>query len=275
MTRNHWMRLSAPVSVEALLGGVRGEQAGQSAASTARTLTLAPTESTAAMKDVPPPADKAAPTTGERKVTPPKPPAPTSFKLSAGTGFSASADDSITTRSARAGDSFTATVSENVKDAAGHVVIPAGARVSGTIVRADPAPNPRATGTLELSVSSVSVRGRSYSLAATVESKDTVMQGRGVTGADAAKVAGGAAIGALAGKLLGKNAKGAVIGHTDPPSLAAGDDVNLRLVVPLHHLMTHRRERVERSLSEAVAFQIDDVGEGLVVEAGCRHGIGE
>src|SRR2546426_996664 len=134
MTRNHWMRLSAAVSVAALLGCVKGEQAGQSA------------------------------------------------------------------------------VSENVKDAAGHVVIPAGARVSGTIVRADPAPNPRATGTLELSVSSVSVRGRSYSLAATVESKDTVMQGRGVTGADAAKVAGGAAIGALAGKLLGKNAKGAVIG---------------------------------------------------------------
>ena len=212
MTRNHWMRLSAAVSVAALLGCVKGEQAGQSAESTARNLTLAPTESTAAMKDVPPPADKAPPTTGERKVTPPKPPAPTSFKLSAGTGFSASADDSITTRSAKAGDSFTATVSENVKDAAGHVVIPAGARVSGTIVRADPAPNPRATGTLELSVSSVSVRGRSYSLAATVESKDTVMQGRGVTGADAAKVAGGAAIGALAGKLLGKNAKGAVIG---------------------------------------------------------------
>src|SRR5437870_2450951 len=119
MTRNHWMRLSVAVSVAALLGCVKGEQAGQSADSTARNLTLAPTESTAAMKDVPPPADKAPPT--ERKVTPPKPPAPTSFKVAAGTGFSASADDSITTRSAKAGDSFTATVSENVKDAAGHV----------------------------------------------------------------------------------------------------------------------------------------------------------
>jgi len=64
MTRNHWMRLSAAVSVAALLGCVKGEQAGQSADSTARNLTLAPTESTAAMKDVPPPADKAPPTTG-------------------------------------------------------------------------------------------------------------------------------------------------------------------------------------------------------------------
>src|SRR5205823_13669922 len=41
---------------------------------------------------------------------------------------------------------------------------------------------------------------------------DTVMKGRGVTKADAAKVAGGAVAGALVGKLLGKNTKGAVIG---------------------------------------------------------------
>src|SRR5712692_8874628 len=108
-------RLAAALVAAGLIACAKGEQAGQSADSTARNLTLAPTESTAAMKDVPPPADKAPPTTGERKVTPPKPPAPTSFKVAAGTGFSASADDSITTRSAKAGDSFTATVSENVK----------------------------------------------------------------------------------------------------------------------------------------------------------------
>jgi uncharacterized membrane protein len=46
----------------------------------------------------------------------------------------------------------------------------------------------------------------------TVGAKDTVMQGRGVTGADAAKVGAGAAAGAVVGKLFGKNAKGAVIG---------------------------------------------------------------
>ena len=203
-----WMRLGAAVGVAALLGCAKGEQASQSADSTARNLTLAPTESTAAMKDVP--------TTGEKAPPPPPakkaPAAPTSFTLRAGTAFSASAGDSITTRSAKAGDPFTATVSADVKDATGHVVIPAGSSVSGTIVSADPAPNPRASGHLELSVTSVSVRGRSYSLTATVDSKDTVMQGRGVTAADAAKVGGGAAVGALAGKLLGKNAKGAIIG---------------------------------------------------------------
>jgi len=203
-----WMRLAAAVATAALFGCAKGEQANRSADSTARNLTLAPTESTAAMKDVPAPPDKAP----EKKKEPPKPPAPTSFTLSAGTHVSASVNDSITTRSAKAGDTFTATVSQDVRNAAGHVVIPAGSNVSGTIVAAEPAPNPRATGRLELSVTSVTVHGKSYAVSGTVESKDSVMQGRGVTGADAAKVGGGAAIGAIAGKLFGKNAKGAVIG---------------------------------------------------------------
>jgi len=103
-------------------------------------------------------------------------------------------------------------VSESVRDRTGRVVIPAGSTVSGTIQTADPAPNPRASGKLVLSVTSVVVRGRTYTVNATVESKDTVMVGRGVTGADAAKTGGGAAAGAIAGRILGKNKKGAIIG---------------------------------------------------------------
>jgi hypothetical protein len=215
MTGNRWIRLSAALGLVAALGCVKGEQANQSADSTARNLTLAPTESTAAMRDVPAPAPAPAapaPQPAPKPPPPPKPAAPTSYTLAAGTGVTLSADDSITTRSAKAGDSFSATISENVRDGAGHVVIPAGSAVAGTIVSADPAPNPRSSGKLELAVSSVTVRGRSYAVEGTVESKDTVMQGRGVTGADAAKVGGGAAVGAIAGKLLGKNAKGAVVG---------------------------------------------------------------
>jgi hypothetical protein len=124
----------------------------------------------------------------------------------------ATVDDSITTRSAKAGDPFSATVSEAVRDPSGHIVIPAGSSISGTIVRADPAPNPRSTGTLELSITSVTIHGKAYPIDATVESKDTVMQGRGVTGADAAKVGAGAAAGAVVGRIFGKNTKGAVIG---------------------------------------------------------------
>ena len=99
-----------------------------------------------------------------------------------------------------------------MKDATGRVIIPAGSSVSGTITAAEPAPNPNSAGRIELSVTSVSVRGKSYPIDASVVSKDTVMKGRGVTKADAAKVAGGAVAGAILGKIVGKNTKGAVIG---------------------------------------------------------------
>src|SRR2546429_1816511 len=132
--------------------------------------------------------------------------------LAAGTHVPLAASDTITTRTAKAGDAFSATVSQAVKDPSGRVVIPEGATVSGTIAVAEPAPNPNSTGKIELSLTSVSVRGASYTIDASVVAMDTVMKGRGVTKADAAKVGGGAGAGAILGKLLGKNTKGAVIG---------------------------------------------------------------
>ncbi len=212
--QRHGVHLAASLAMVGFLACAKGEQTSQSADSTARNLTLAPTESTAAMKDVPAPANQPAKATPEKKAPAPKPaPAkPAPLMLTAGTRVPLTANDTITTRSAKAGDPFTATVSQDVKDARGRVVIPAGASVSGTITAADPAPNPNSTGRIELSATSVSVRGKSYPIEASVVSMDTIMKGRGVTKADAAKVAGGAVAGAILGKIIGKNTKGAVIG---------------------------------------------------------------
>src|SRR5207245_579979 len=90
--------------------------------------------------------------------------------------------------------------------------LPARPPVRGTIDAAEPRPNPNSPGKLVLSVHSVTVRGTSYPVDASVVAMDTVEQGRGVTKADAAKVGAGAAAGAIVGKLLGKDGKGAVIG---------------------------------------------------------------
>src|SRR6059058_367158 len=211
--QKHSSHLIAVLTAVALAACVKSDQANQTADSTARNLTLAPTESTAAMKDVPAPATQPAKVAPEKKTPAPKPPAPkpaapTTLTAAAGTRVPLAASESISTRQAKAGDAFTATVAQDVKDVVGHVVIPAGSAVQGTIVAAEPAPNPNASGRLSLDVKSVSVRGTSYAVDATVESMDTVMKGRGVTKADAAKVGGGA----VAGALVGKNAKGAVIG---------------------------------------------------------------
>jgi hypothetical protein len=207
-----------------LVACAKGEQTGQSTDATARNLTLAPTESTAAVRDVPAPATERARAAPERKAPTPKraapkpvatapaPPAPpASLTLAAGTRVPLAAQDTITTRGAKPGDAFTATVSQDVKDAAGRVVIPAGATGAGTIVAAEAA-HPNSTGILQLNVTSVTVHGVSYPIDAAVVAMDTVRKGRGVTAGDAEKVGGGAVAGAIVGRLLGKDTKGTLIG---------------------------------------------------------------
>jgi len=208
----------ASLAAALLVACAKGEQTSQSTDATARNLTLAPTESTAAVRDVPAPTTDPARAAPERKAPPPQraapkpaPAPPASSTLAAGTRLALAAQDTITTRGANAGDPFTATVGQDVKDAAGRIVIPAGATVAGTIAAAEAA-HANSTGILQLNVTSVTVRGVSYPIEASVVAMDTVRKGRGVTTGDAEKVGGGAVAGAIIGKLLGKDTKGAVIG---------------------------------------------------------------
>lgn len=207
----------ASLATALLVACAKGEQTSQSTDATARNLTLAPTESTAAVRDVPAPTTARARAAPERAPTPqrpaPKPaPAPPAFlTLAAGTHVPLAAHDTITTRGANAGDPFSATVNRDVKDAAGRVVLPAGATVAGTIAAAEAA-HPNSTGILQLNVTSVTVRDVSYPIEAAVVAMDTVRKGRGVTAGDAEKVGGGAVAGAIVGRLLGKDSKGTLIG---------------------------------------------------------------
>ena len=204
----------------------KGQDQSQAAAdSSARNLTLAPADSTARLHDVPgnPPAPPAArptnpppanrPTVTRPRTIPPAPPsAPAMARLGAGTKMDVAATDTISSRTAKVGDTFSARVVADVKDASGRVVIPAGSTVSGSITAVKPAPNPRTPGTLTLSVASVTVRGNSYAIDATVDSIETTHRGRGVTSGDAAKVGAGAVAGAVLGRVLGGNRKGTIIG---------------------------------------------------------------
>lgn len=191
--------------------------------SSARNLTLAPAESTAQMRDVPeqrtnppaapPSAPRTQPPAQRPRTNPPAPPpAPAMMRLASGAKFDIAATDTISSRTAKVGDTFTARVVEDVKNAQGQVVIPAGSTVNGTVTDVKPAPNPRTPGTLTLSVASVTVRGNSYPIDAAVDSVETVHRGRGVTTGDAAKVGAGAVAGAVLGRVIGGNRKGTIIG---------------------------------------------------------------
>jgi Glycine zipper len=126
--------------------------------------------------------------------------------------FSIATTATISSRTAKPGEGFTATVINDVQDAAGRVAIPAGSLVSGTITDVKSAPNPSSPGTLTLAVSSVAVNGRSYPMHASIDSLATERTGRPINGGDALKVGVGAAAGAIVGQIIGKNPKGTIIG---------------------------------------------------------------
>jgi hypothetical protein len=147
---------------------------------------------------------------------------PASWTLDAGRQFSAVTRDTISSRSAKVGDVFAASVLNDVQDARGRVAIPAGALISGTVTAVKRATSPSDAGTLTLAISSVTVRGRSYPLDASIDAIATERQGRGVTTGDAVAVGVGAAAGAIVGQVIGKNTKGTVIGAVVGAAAGAG-----------------------------------------------------
>jgi hypothetical protein len=107
----------------------------------------------------------------------------------------------------------TATIANDVKDNAGHVVIPAGSEVVLKVTAIKESENKSdKTGTLTLQPTSVSINGQSYPVSARLDSVNTQLQGRKTGAGDIAKVGGGAAVGAVVGRVLGGSTKGAVIG---------------------------------------------------------------
>src|SRR2546425_1962642 len=146
------------------LACAKGEQSKAATDSTARNLTLAPSETSAARHDVPAgePTPAARPPVARPK--PVTPPAPTMYTAPAGTHLDMAVSDTITSRTNHAGDAFTAKVVDDVKDARGHVVIPAGAVVAGTVTAGKPAPNTHEPGTPTLAGSGGSVRGTQKAL---------------------------------------------------------------------------------------------------------------
>jgi len=174
------------------------------------------------------------------------PAAAASRTLDAGSQFSMATTETISSRTAKPGDQFTATVLADVQDDAGRVAIPSGSVVTGTITDVKSAPNPSSSGTLTLAVNSVTVRGQSYPIEASIDSLDTQRKGQGVSGGDVARVGAGAAAGAILGRVIGKNTKGAVIGGILGGIVGAGIAVETKdsdIVLPAgtHVLVTLAR----------------------------------
>jgi hypothetical protein len=171
------------------------------------------------------------------------PAAPATRALDAGRQFAVATTGTISSRTAKPGDAFGATVLNDVQDARGRVAIPAGAVLYGTITDVKSASSPSSSGTLTLTVNGVTVRGRSYPINASIDSLATERSGRGVTGSDAVKVGVGAAAGAIVGQIIGRNTKGTVIGAVVGAAAGAGyavatKDSDIVLPAGTHILVT-------------------------------------
>lgn len=177
-----------------------------------------------------------------------KPARAATVTLAEGSRIDATMNDTISSRRANAGDAFTARVVRDVANGRGTVVIPEGSTVHGTIREVSSAPNTRSTGTLTLAVTSVTVRGKSYDLAASIDSLKTTTAGRGVEVVDVARVAGGAAAGAIIGQVISKNPTGTIIGGVVGGATGAAVSVIMKdmdIVLPAGaHLMLTLRERL-------------------------------
>jgi hypothetical protein len=214
----------AALVVAGLAGcGGKGDQQQAAADSLSRDLQLAPAESTTALNDRPSAQpEKPAPSAPAPKPAAPKPAAPKpkpvaapkAFSLDSGVTVTATADDSLHSRHNKAGETFRATVSEDVRDARGNVVIPAGSVVTFQVAVLEPAPNKSAKdGKIRLEATEVMVDGtaRAISGAARTATVEHALEGQGVTAGGAARVGAGAAGGAIVGKVIGGKT-GAIIG---------------------------------------------------------------
>ena len=134
--------------------------------------------------------------------------------LAAGTAISAKFDAGISSRTHKAGQQLTGTVSADVKDKNGRVVIPAGSRVHMTIAAIHESERKSdKTGKLVLTPIKVEIGGRSYPLSGFASALDRTLKDRKTNAGDIAKVGVGIGAGALLGTAVsGGSTKGAVIG---------------------------------------------------------------
>jgi hypothetical protein len=229
-----------------LLGAVacgQGKEQATARDTVARDLELAPADSQVALSDTarsqPAPAPAPEPTPAAPKPAPQKPSAtrpapvahpatsaaepapapapagPKALSAAAGTTLSLTSNDSIHSRHDEAGKKIIrATVAQDVRDQNGRVVIPEGSIVTLRVTTLEPAKNSSAKdGEITLEATQVTIGGTAHSLSGESHTADIEhkLVGQGVTAGGAARVGGGAAAGAILGKVIGGKT-GAIIG---------------------------------------------------------------
>jgi hypothetical protein len=134
------------------------------------------------------------------------PPPPPPIVVPAGTALIVTVDQALSSKTSQAGQTFLATLARPVT-VDGTVAIPKGSSVTGTVLRAKEKGKIKGQGELALSLNSITIRGRNYTI--DTGALDSTIKGKGKR--TAVTTGGGAAGGALIGGIAG-GGKGAGIG---------------------------------------------------------------
>jgi outer membrane lipoprotein SlyB len=132
--------------------------------------------------------------------------APKPIVVGAGKEIVVTADQPVSSKTSNPGDSFEASIAEPVV-VGEKVVIPKGAKATGTVTEAKSAGKFKGNAAITLTLSSVTVHGEEYRLKTTQVTESGKSRGKRT----AVGAGGGAAVGAIIGALAG-GGKGAAIG---------------------------------------------------------------
>ena len=179
----------------------------------------------------------------DRQRQPATPPPPQVVELPAGTEIAVRLDDTLSSKDSQPGESFSATVAEDVT-ANGTVVIPRGSRADGTVEDAKALGKFKGGALLAVKLSHVRTTWGSYPVETSSISK--AEQGKGKR--SAVITGGGAGLGALIGGLAG-GGKGAAIGALAGGGAGAAGSAftgNKQIVLPAETLLTFKLQNPVR-----------------------------
>jgi hypothetical protein len=141
--------------------------------------------------------------------------------IAAGSTLNLASGSKICTNTNRVGDHFTASVTNSVTGSNG-AVIPAGATANVEVTELKRSENANDNVVMGFRVTSVTFNGHTYQVSATTSYADVSKVKNQPKGKDVQKVVGGAAIGAIAGQILGHSTKATVIGAAVGGAAGAG-----------------------------------------------------
>jgi hypothetical protein len=189
------------------------------------------------------PQSRARDTAPRQAQAPMPPPPPAVIELPAGTQVRVRLDQGLSSKTSQAGDTFSATVADDVV-VNGNVVIPRESRADGTVIDAKPLGRFKGGALLAVKLERVHTRWGNYP----VETGTIARAEKGKGKRSTAFIGGGAGLGALIGGLAG-GGKGAAIGALAGGGAGTAGSAftgNKQIVLPAETLLTFRLQHSVR-----------------------------